>query len=108
MVAGRESEHGCIVPSNSPKVEHAAAALPPDLLIPYVANIPQHLQEGAREQIDENLQDQEEKEHLPEDTPESEDIEEEENGRNEEDGMELAPLLQTLLLIHWILWADCL
>jgi hypothetical protein len=56
-----------------------------------VANIPQHLQESAREQIDENLQDQEEEEHLPEATPESEDVEEEENGRNEEDGMECAP-----------------
>lgn len=79
------------VPSNSLRVEHAAAALPPDLPIPSVANIPQHLQESAREQIDENLQDQEEEEHLPEATPESEDVEEEENGRNEEDGMERAP-----------------
>jgi hypothetical protein len=70
------------------RVEHAAAALPPDVPIPSLENIPVHLQENAQEMIVENIQDQEEEEHLPEFTPESEDMEVEETGMNEEDGAE--------------------
>jgi hypothetical protein len=39
----------------------------------------QNLQENAQEMIDENIQDQEEEDHLPDVTPDSEDVEEEEN-----------------------------
>ena len=76
------------VASNSLRVEHATAALPPDIPIPSVVNVPEHLQEMAREVIDEDLQEQQEEEHLPEDTPESEDAEEEgdNNNNNSEEG----------------------
>jgi hypothetical protein len=40
------------------------AALPPNIPIPFVANIPEHLQEMVQEVIDENLQEQQEEEHL--------------------------------------------
>jgi hypothetical protein len=74
---------------NSLRVENAAAALPPDVPIPSLANIPVHLHENAQEMIVKNIQDQEEEEHLLEFTLESEDAEAEETGRNEEDGAEL-------------------
>ncbi len=62
------------VASNSLRVKQEAAALPPDVLIPSLDNIPQHLQENAQEMIDENIQDQEEEEHLPDVMPDSEDV----------------------------------
>jgi len=77
------------VASNSLRVENEAAALPPDVLIPSLDNIPQHLHEHAQEMINENIQDQEEEEHLPDDTPESEDVEVEEN-RSADDEEEIA------------------
>ncbi len=58
------------VASNSLRVKHAAAALPPDVPIPSLENIPVNLQENAQEMIVENIQDQEEEEHLPEFTQE--------------------------------------
>jgi len=67
------------VSSNLLRVEHMAAALPPDVPIPSIANVPEHLQENTQEMIHETVQDQEEEEHLPDSLPESEDMEEEEN-----------------------------
>jgi len=84
------------VVSNSLRVEHIAAALPPDVPIPSVANLPMHLQENTQEMIVEAVQDQEEEEHLPEFPPESEDADEEELGRSEESGGE-PPNLQNLM-----------
>ena len=76
------------VASNSLRVEHIAAALPPDVPIPSFTNLPMHLQENTQEMIVEAVQDQEEEEHLPEFPPESEDADEEELGRSEESGGE--------------------
>jgi len=77
------------VASNSLRVENSTAALQPDVLIPSLDNVPQHLHEHAQEMINENIQDQDEEEHLPDDTPESEDVEIEEN-RSVDDEEEIA------------------
>jgi hypothetical protein len=71
------------VASISLRVEHAAVALPPKVPIPLLTSIPVYLQENSQ---DENILDQEEEEHLPEYTPESGDEEDEQTGRNKEDG----------------------
>jgi hypothetical protein len=76
------------VASNSLRVKHVMAALPPDIPVPFVANVPEYLQDMAQEVIDEQFQEQEEEEHLPADAPESEDAEEEgdNNNNNNEEG----------------------
>jgi hypothetical protein len=71
------------------------AALPPNVPVPSVANVPEHLQDMAQEVIDEHLQEQEEEEHLPDNMPESEDAEEEgdnNNNNNEEGGADAAAI----------------
>lgn len=63
------------VASNCLRVKHKAAALPPDVLNPSLANIPITLQENSQEMNVKSVQDQEEEEHLPEFPTESDDAE---------------------------------
>ncbi len=93
------------VASNSLRVEHATAALLPNIPIPSEANALEHFQEIMQEEIDENLQEQQEEEHLPEETPESEDVEEE--GDNNINSMKRTEQMLLLLLLQ-ILRVECL
>jgi hypothetical protein len=68
------------------KQSELVRSVPPDIPIPPVANVPEHLQDMAQEVIDKHLQEQEGEEHLPNDTPESEDAEEEGGSNNNEEG----------------------
>jgi hypothetical protein len=74
------------VASNLLRVEHAMAALPPNIPVPSVANVSEHLQDMAQEVIGEHLEEQGEEEHLPDDTPESKDAEVERDNNNNKEG----------------------
>jgi hypothetical protein len=82
------------VSSNSLRVEHVAAALPPYVPIPSFTNIPMHLKEKTKLMIVKSVQDQEEEEHLLEFMAQIEDAEEGEFGEAKKMEQNL-PILRT-------------